>query len=31
MAKGATEIQVRGIGPFGVTYVNKADDPRTKK
>ena len=30
-AKGATEIQVHGVGPFGVTYVNKADDPRTKK
>lgn len=31
LAKGATEIQVHGIGPFGVTYLNKADDPRTKK
>ena len=31
MAKGATEIQVHGVGPFGVTYLNKADDPRTKK
>jgi Domain of unknown function (DUF4437) len=31
LAKGATEIQIHGVGPFGVTYVNKADDPRTKK
>lgn len=31
MAKGATEIQVHGVGPFAVTYVNRADDPRTKK
>ena len=31
LAKGATEIQVHGVGPFGVTYINKADDPRTKK
>jgi uncharacterized protein DUF4437 len=30
-ARGATEIQIHGVGPFGVTYVNKADDPRTKK
>ena len=30
-AKGATVIQVSGIGPFGITYVNAADDPRTKK
>ena len=31
LAKGATEIQIHGVGPFGVTYLNKADDPRTKK
>ena len=31
LAKGATEIQINGMGPFEVTYVNKADDPRTKK
>jgi hypothetical protein len=24
-------IQVHGIGPFGITYLNPADDPRTKK
>ena len=29
-AKGATVIQVHGIGPFGITYVNAADDPRPK-
>ena len=31
MAKTAATIQVHGTGPFGVTYVNAADDPRTKK
>lgn len=30
MAKGETIIQVHGIGPFEVTYVNPADDPRKK-
>jgi quercetin dioxygenase-like cupin family protein len=30
MAKGATEIQIHGVGPFGITYVNPKDDPRTK-
>ena len=30
LAKGATEIQVHGMGPFGITYVNPKDDPRTK-
>ena len=29
-AKGATIIQVHGMGPFALTYVNPADDPRTK-
>ena len=29
-AKGETTIQVHGIGPFEVTYVNPADDPRNK-
>jgi hypothetical protein len=27
-AKGETVIQVYGIGPFAITYVNPADDPR---
>lgn len=34
IAKGETIFQVYGIGPFGITYVNPADDPRgamTKK
>ena len=31
MAKTAATIQVHGIGPFGITYINLADDPRTKK
>ena len=29
-AKGETEIQVSGIGPFEVNYVNAADDPRNQ-
>ena len=28
--KGATEIQLHGMGPWGITYVNPADDPRKK-
>ncbi|MDB5225876.1 MAG: cupin [Bacteroidota bacterium] len=24
-------IQVHGMGPFGITYINAADDPRNKK
>lgn len=27
-AKGDTTIQVTGMGPFAVTYVNPSDDPR---
>ena len=30
-AKGATTIQITSTGPFAITYVNKADDPRNKK
>jgi ketosteroid isomerase-like protein/quercetin dioxygenase-like cupin family protein len=29
--KTAAAIQVHGMGPFGITYVNPADDPRNKK
>jgi hypothetical protein len=29
-AKGETIIQVHGIGPFLINYVNAADDPRKK-
>jgi quercetin dioxygenase-like cupin family protein len=29
-AKGPTVIQVTAMGPFAITYVNPADDPRTK-
>lgn len=29
MAKTAATIQVHGIGPFALSYVNPADDPRT--
>jgi hypothetical protein len=28
--KGETVIQVHGIGPWGINYVNPADDPRKK-
>jgi quercetin dioxygenase-like cupin family protein len=29
-APAATVVQVNGKGPFGITYVNPADDPRKK-
>jgi ketosteroid isomerase-like protein/quercetin dioxygenase-like cupin family protein len=31
VSKTASTIQVHGIAPFGITYVNPADDPRMKK
>jgi quercetin dioxygenase-like cupin family protein len=30
MAKEATTIQIHGMGPFAITYVNPNDDPRKK-
>jgi quercetin dioxygenase-like cupin family protein len=30
MTKGETVIQVHGVGPFAITYVNPNDDPRNK-
>ena len=30
-AQGETIVQVHGIGPWTITYVNPADDPRTRK
>jgi D-lyxose ketol-isomerase len=30
-AKTATVVQLHGMGPWGVTYVNPDDDPRKKK
>lgn len=29
-SKGKTVIQVHAMGPWGITYVNPADDPRNK-
>jgi quercetin dioxygenase-like cupin family protein len=31
MARTATVLQIHGIGPWGLTYVNPADDPRLAK
>lgn len=31
MTKVETEIQIHGVGPWGITYVNAADDPRKAK
>lgn len=36
LVKGATQIEVQGMGPFGINYVNPDDDPekmaaKTKK
>ena len=30
-ASGETVVQVHGMGPWKINYVNPADDPRTKK
>ena len=30
IAQGATQVTVTAIGPFAMTYVNPADDPRKK-
>jgi quercetin dioxygenase-like cupin family protein len=30
MAKGQTIVQISGMGPFAINYVNSADDPRNK-
>lgn len=30
-AEGDTIVQLHGMGPWGITYANAADDPRTKK
>jgi len=30
IAKGETTFQVHGVGPFDLTYINAADDPRKK-
>lgn len=29
--KGETVLQLHGVGPWTITYVNPADDPRVKK
>ena len=31
MAVGETVVQVHGVAPFQINYVNPGDDPRTKK
>jgi hypothetical protein len=30
MVKGETILQLHGVGPFVINYVNPADDPRKK-
>jgi Zn-dependent alcohol dehydrogenase len=29
-ARGETVLQIHGVGPFGIAYVNKADDPAAR-
>ena len=31
IADGETIVQINGVGPFDVTYINPADDPRKKQ
>ena len=31
LTRGPTQVSVRAMGPFAMTYVNAADDPRKKK
>lgn len=31
MTKGATTVQLHGMGPWQIYYVNSSDDPRSKK
>ncbi len=31
MSKGECIVQLHGMGPWGINYVNPADDPRNKK
>jgi hypothetical protein len=31
IAGAATELSIHSVGPFTMTYVNAADDPRKKK
>ena len=31
MTNGATVLSIRADGPFAMTYVNPADDPRKKR
>jgi anti-sigma factor ChrR (cupin superfamily) len=30
LTRGEVVVQVHGVGPWGITYVNPADDPRRK-
>lgn len=30
MVKEATEVQLHGVGPWAINYINPADDPRKK-
>jgi quercetin dioxygenase-like cupin family protein len=31
LARTVATVQVHGVGPFAITYVNVADDPRQRK